>query len=101
MALPDIVPESQINIFKFYENSEIHEAVIHKNCLMKLAGVFPAVDKQAAIDFAYQLCENHPTLLTPGASHYRVWVDMRCPQEFDIKTVLPLPDSAVSTPQGK
>ncbi|MEM1291499.1 MAG: hypothetical protein AAGH67_08505 [Cyanobacteria bacterium P01_H01_bin.162] len=92
MALPDIMPESQVNIFNFYENHAIYEAVLHKNRFMKLAGVFLAVDKQGAIDFAYQLCENYPTLLTPGSSQYRVWVDMHCPQEFDIKTVLPLPD---------
>ena len=92
MALPEIVPESKIKIFKFYENSAIHEAIIHKNCLMKLAGIFPSNEKQVAINLAYQLCENYPTLLTPGASESRVWVDMRCPQKFDVKTVLPLSD---------
>jgi len=56
MAIPQIIAESRIKVFKFYENHRIHEAILVNNQIMRLAGVFETEDKQAAsnllIDFA-------------------------------------------------
>lgn len=82
MAVPYIISESQVQVFKFYENAAIHEAVFVNNRIMRLAGVFAADDKQSAFEVAYQLCDEYPTLLMPGQSQYRVWVDVRCIKDF-------------------
>lgn len=82
MAVPHIISESRVNVFKFYENAEIHEAILAHNQIMRLAKVFPADQKQAAIAFAFQLCQKYATLITPNSTRYRVWVDVRCPHEI-------------------
>lgn len=83
MAVPHIISESHIQVFKFYESGAIYEAILMKNHIMRLAGVFSEEEKQKAIDFAYKLCREYPTLITPNPSRYRVWVDVRCPIKFD------------------
>lgn len=88
MAIPQIVAESQVNIFKFYKNGEIHEAILVNNQILRLAGIFETDDKQSALKFAYKLCRQYPTLITPNPFRYRVWVDVRCPEKFAVGTPL-------------
>jgi hypothetical protein len=90
MAVPHIISESRVTIFKFYENAEIHEAILVNNQIMRLAGDFATEQHQAAIAFAYKLCQQYPTVITPNASRYRVWVDVRCSEKFDIGKTLSL-----------
>ena len=96
MAVPHIVSESRVTIFKFYENREIHQAILVNNQIMRLVGDFAADQHQAAIAFACKLCQKYPTVITPNASRYRVWVDIRCSLTFDVNHPLSL-----STPSGE
>jgi len=101
MAIPQIVAESQISIFKFYKNGVIHEAILVNNQILRLAGVFEIDDKQTALKFAYKLCREYPTLVTPSPFIYRVWVDVRCQEKFAVGMPLPaLSDDVVSQLEG-
>jgi len=84
MAIPQIIAESCIKVFKFYENHRIHEAILVNNQIMRLAGVFETEDKQAALEFAYRLCQRYSTIVTPNPLRYRVWVDVRCTENFAV-----------------
>lgn len=91
MAVPQIIAESQISIFKFYENGKIHEAILVNNQILRLAGIFEIDNKQSALKFAYQLCQQYPTLITPNPQRYRVWVDVRCQEQFAVGQPLQVP----------
>ncbi len=78
MAVPHILPESQVGIFKFYDKNAIHEAVIVNGKIMRLTGIFSAIQKREAFNFAYGLSQKYFTPMTPGADRCRVWVDVRC-----------------------
>jgi len=101
MAVPQIFAESQVNVFKFYKNGAIHEAILVNNQILRLAGAFATDDKQAALKFAYKLCREYTTLITPNPFRYRVWVDVRCQETFAVGIALPaLSDDGVSQWEG-
>lgn len=89
MAVPHVLPESKINVFKFYDNHAIHEAILFQGNIMKLAGIFSGEQQQEAFDFAYTLAQDFFTLITPSSAVYRIWVDIRCRQDFRISFPLP------------
>jgi len=68
MAVPHILPESNVKIFKFYDSAAIHEAVFIENTIMRLVGIFSIDQKREAFDFAYKLCQEYATLMTPSPS---------------------------------
>jgi hypothetical protein len=88
MAVPYIVPESTVSIFKFYDGDAVHEAVFANGRVVRLAGIFSAHQKQEAFAFAQDLCQAHFTVMTPGSILYRVWVDVRCPRDFKLGMML-------------
>ena len=90
MAVPRVVPESQVSVFKFYDDQAIHEAVLWENTILRLAGVFDSDQKREALDFAYGLSQDYATLITPSATLYRIWVDIRCRRNFNLSMPLPL-----------
>jgi hypothetical protein len=91
MAVPHILPESKVSIFKFYDNDAIHEAVFVDGKIMRLAGKFAATHKREAFNFAYGLSQKYFTLMTPGANYYRIWVDIRCEIGSKLSTNLDRP----------
>jgi hypothetical protein len=99
MAVPHVLPESQVKIFKFYDNQAIHEAILVEGRLMRLAGVFSSDQKREAFDFAYELCQQYFTMITPSATVYRIWVDIRCRQDFRLSLPLPLTAPSPSAPR--
>lgn len=88
MAVPHVLPESQVSIFKFYDNYAIHEAILVTGKIMRLAGVFDGDRKREAFSFAYDLSQWYQTLITPSGSSYRIWVDIRCRDEFQLSQSL-------------
>jgi hypothetical protein len=90
MAVPRVVPESQISVFKFYDDRAIHEAVLWEGTILRLAGVFDSDQKREALEFAYGLSQDYATLITPSAALYRVWVDIRYRRDFNLSLPLPM-----------
>lgn len=88
MSLPCIVPASRLDIFKFYQDEAIYEAIIYKNTILKLAKVVPIQKSDDAYQFAYQLSQEYTTLISPCSLVYRVWVDARCPKDFQLSAKL-------------
>ena len=85
MGVPRIIPASQLNIFKFYRDNAVHEAVFHKGTILKLAYALPIDAREQAYKCALRLSQNYTTVLSPCGSLYRVWVDVRCPDEFKLE----------------
>ena len=84
MSIPSLAPASQLEIFKFYSNHQAHEAIMHNNMIMKLAKVLPSDMRDEAYHIAHSLSQRYPTALSPADDVYRVWVDVRCPDEFNL-----------------
>lgn len=84
MSIPRVVPSSQLAIFKFYDNYEIHEAILYGNTIMRLAKVLPAENRDEAYQFACKLSQQYTTLLSPCPNIYRIWVDIRCRENFQM-----------------
>ncbi len=97
MAVPNVIPESKVNVFKFYDNHAVHEAILFQGRILRLAGIFHSNKKSEAFNFAYTLCQEFFTLITPSSSVYRVWVDIRCRDTFNLSFPLP---SAPTTAQA-
>lgn len=84
MSIPHLAPASQLKIFKFYDNHRIHEAIMYDQVIMKLAKVFPAERRDEAYQFAMYLSQRYSTVLSPATDVYRVWVDIRCRDNFEL-----------------
>lgn len=84
MSLPRICPASSLNIFKFYANCAIHEAVLYEGTIMKVAQAFQHEQREEAFDFAYKMGREYATLISPCSFQYRVWVDVRFPVEAEL-----------------
>ncbi len=84
MPVPKLASASQIKIFKYYSNHQAHEAIMHDNVIMKLAKVLPTDMRDEAYHIAHSLSQRYPTVLSPAADVYRVWVDVRCPDDFNL-----------------
>lgn len=82
MSIPSLAPASQLGVFKFYGDRQVHEAIMHNQVIMKLAKVMPAEERDEAYQFAHSLSQRYPTVLSPANDVYRVWVDIRCPDDF-------------------
>ena len=83
MSIPSLAPASQLETFKFYGNNQVHEAVMHDHMIMKLAKVLPSEMRDEAYHIAHSLSQRYPTVLSPATDVYRVWVDIRCPDNFN------------------
>lgn len=81
MSIPSLAPASQLGTFKFYSNCQIHEAIMHDNVIMKLAKVLPSDQRDEAYHIAHALSQCYSTVLSPATDVYRVWVDVRCPDD--------------------
>ncbi|NEQ47239.1 MAG: hypothetical protein F6K00_28350 [Leptolyngbya sp. SIOISBB] len=51
---------------------------------MRLAKVFPAERRDEAYQFAMSLSQGYSTVLSPATDVYRVWVDIRCRDNFEL-----------------
>lgn len=89
MPIPRLVPASEINIFKFYEDGRVHEVIMHDGVIMKLAKAFLIEQSKEAYQFAHSLSQNYSTVLSPASDIYRVWVDIRCLDDFGFSFSLP------------
>lgn len=88
MGLPRVVPASRLNIFNFYANHAIHEAVFYENTILKLAKIIPLNKSEEAHHFARELSQEYTTVISPGPFLYRVWVEIRCPMDFKLSPKL-------------
>ena len=84
MSVPSFIPASQLGIFKLYRDHQAHEAIMHNNVIMKLAKVLPSDMRDEAYHIAHSLSQRYPTVFSPATDVYRVWVDVRCPDEFNL-----------------
>ena len=91
MGLPRIVPGSKLNVFKFYGNRAISEAVIYEGAILKLAMAVTSERRKDAYQCAYRLSQEYVTLMSPDAALCRVWVDIRCPEDFRLASKLNSP----------
>lgn len=84
MGLPRIVPSSKLNIFKFYKDYAIHEAVTYDKTIFKLATIVPIDKSEDAYKLACELGQKYPVLISPSSALYRVWVSIECPTDFKL-----------------
>ena len=84
MGLPRITPTSGLSIFKFYKNRAIYEAIFYEGNVLKLAKIFHAEHREEAYRFAYKLSQEYITVISPCSTLYRIWVDTRCPIDFQL-----------------
>ena len=89
MTIPHLVPASKIKIFKLYNDGHVHEAIRYNQVVMKLAKIFLLEQREEAYQFAHSLSQNYATVLSPASDVYRVWVDIRCPNDFGLSFPLP------------
>ncbi|NJL87278.1 MAG: hypothetical protein HC886_16955 [Leptolyngbyaceae cyanobacterium SM1_1_3] len=78
MFLPQVVADSEIKSFNFYQGGIIYQATVYQNVIYKLISDFKFSDRQGAYLTACDLCENGTqSLVSAAADAYYVWVDVR------------------------
>ncbi|MFE4106148.1 hypothetical protein [Almyronema epifaneia] len=78
MFLPQVVADSEIKSFNFYQSGIIYQATVYQNVIYKLISDFKFSDRQGAYLTACDLCENGmQSLVTAAVDAYYVWVDVR------------------------
>lgn len=69
---------------------------MYDGVIMRLVKVLPSDMRDEAYHVAHSLSQHYPTVLSPATDVYRVWVDVRCPDDFNPSMSLltmPLEDS--------
>lgn len=77
--LPSVLSESCVKPFKFYDGSQVREAIFVQKTFYRYVASFPSAHRQRAYDTSISLAnEGCHTLLTASETEYRVWVDVGC-----------------------
>lgn len=75
---PYVIPEKQINLFKFYMDQTIQDGMAYGNDLYKLAKEYAISDRLEAYRFGYELIgQGISPLISVSKNRYRVWVSLR------------------------
>lgn len=80
--LPSVLSEGCLKPFKFYDGSQIREAIFVQRTIYKHIASYLDVCRQQAYNLGISLTnQGYPALLTVSECGYRVWVDVRYEEE--------------------
>jgi hypothetical protein len=78
--LPTVLPETSVNIFRFYFTGKVREGVYFNSEIYGLTHQFPAIHRLYVYQLAWALAEQGvPLRLTVSPTRYGIWVNLRSP----------------------